>query len=256
MRAYLHSVVCATTCTCELLSSNASSVMWQCFNQRYDWLARNQERRLSTTKKRSNVPRVMHSIQQGDPYNNYTKFQGHGEKVGITFASLPLFSWVFVLEQFIALTYSSVTHKHVYTTIMYMYLCLAKKRDYQLRLREWLTIKHLQLLWLLYICYNLLMMALVYAEQLALPPRSPVRTYNQRIILMTETIMQWKSQQQTVLLVTLPTFPSCTVLSVAVSILSAYSVSPICRSIITALRSRAVGLALSWPAMSGAVPWT
>ena len=52
------------------------------------------------------------------------------------------------------------------------------------------------------------------------------------------------------------TFPSRMVLNTAPSILLACSCRPMCLSIITPLSSNAVGLALFFPAMSGAVPCT
>lgn len=52
------------------------------------------------------------------------------------------------------------------------------------------------------------------------------------------------------------TFPSAMVSNVAFSMTSAHSCSFKWRNIITPLSRRAVGLALSCPAISGAVPWT
>ena len=70
-----------------------------------------------------------------------------------------------------------------------------------------------------------LMISSVYLEQRDFPPRSPVSTTPSRMVFRTAPSI----------------FPAC-------------SDMPRCLSIMTALRRRAVGLALSCPAMSGAVP--
>ena len=73
--------------------------------------------------------------------------------------------------------------------------------------------------------FSLEMIALAYSLLVAFPPKSPVSV-----------------------------LPSARVAMIALLILSAYLLSPMCCSIIMDERRSAVGLALSCPAMSGADP--
>ena len=142
--------------------------------------------------------------------------------------------------------------------------------------------------------YSLSMIALVKSLQVELPPKSPVLQHKTRsfacqyisgahcicILMQRRQQSMWLNNQQ-LYMHTLPMniavstsvydvmsciesrhlaahlyLPSAIVSSVAFWILEAMSFSPMCRSIMTELMSKAVGLALSCPAMSGAVPCT